>query len=95
MHLQGATVSSFYKVGKAKFWAVWLAKVKDGDTTFSNNFKKSSNYPRNIKVNEFDTLCNFVYEAYGLTKQAPFKTWWTDHLISTINVNLRMLVPSP
>ena len=28
----------------------------------------------NIEVNEFDTLCNFVYEAYGLTKQAPFKT---------------------
>ena len=25
------TVSSFYKVGKAKFWAIWLAKVKYGD----------------------------------------------------------------
>ena len=49
----------------------------------------------NIEVNEFDTLCNFVYEAYGLTKQAPFKTRRTDHLISTPNVNLRMLVPSP
>ena len=49
----------------------------------------------NIEVNEFDTLCNFVYEAYGLTKQAPFKTWQTDHLISAPNVNLRMLVPSP
>ena len=22
------TVSSFYKVGKARFWAVWLAKLK-------------------------------------------------------------------
>ena len=88
------TVSSFYKVGKAKFWAVWLAKVKSGATKLSNIFKKFSNCPMNIEVNESDTLCKFVYEASGLTKQAPFKTRWTDHLISTPNVNLRMLVPS-
>ena len=61
----------------------------------SNIFKKFSNCPINIEKNEFDTLCNFVYEAYGLTKQAPFKTRQTDRLISTLNVNLRMLVPSP
>ena len=67
------TVSSFYKVGKATFWVVCLAKVKTGDTTLSNIFKKFSNCPMNIEVNEFDTLCNFVYQAYGLTKQAPFK----------------------
>ena len=78
MHLQGA----IYKVGKAKFWPVWLAKVKVRDTTLSNNFKKFSNCPIDIEINEFDTLCNFVYEPYGLTKQAPFKTWRTDHLIS-------------
>ena len=57
--------------------------------------KKFSNCPMNIEVNEFDTLCNSVYEAYRLTKQAPFKTRRTDHLISTPKVNLRMLVPSP
>ena len=89
------TVSSFYKVGKAKFWAVWLAKIKAGDTTLSNIFKKFSNCPMNIEVNEFDMLCNFVYKAYGLTKQALFKTRRTDHLISAPNVNLRMLVPFP
>ena len=88
------TVSSFYKVGKAKFWAVWLAKVRSGATKLSNIFKKFSNCPMNIEVNESDTLCKFVYEASGLTKQAPLKTRWTDHLISTPNVNLRMLVPS-
>ena len=88
-------VLSFYEVGKAKFWAVWLAKVKSGDTTLSNIFKKFSNCSMNIEVNEFDTLCNFFNEAYGLTKEAPFKTRWTDHLISTPNVNLRMLAPSP
>ena len=88
-------MSSFYKVGKAKFWAVWLAKLKFGDTTLSNIFKKFSNCPMNIEVNEFDMLCNFVYEAYGLTKQASIKTRRTDNLISTPNVNLRMLVPSP
>ena len=88
------TVSRFYKVWKAKFWAVWLAKEKAGDTTLSNIFKKFSNCPMNIEVNEFDTLCNFFYETYDLTKQASFKTRRTDHLISTPNVNLRMLVPS-
>ena len=88
------TVSSYYKVGKANLWAVWLAKVKAGDTTLSNIFKKLSNYPMNIDGNEFDTLCNFFHKAYGLTKQAPFKTWQTDHLVSKPNVNLTMLVPS-
>ena len=44
----------------------------------------------NIEVNEFDTLCNFVYEAYCLTKQAPFKTRRAEHLISTPNVNLHL-----
>ena len=87
------TVSSFYKVGKGKFWAVWL--VKAGETKLSNMFKKFSNCLMNIEVNEFDTLCNFIYEAYSLTKQAPFKTWRADHLTSVPNVNLRMLVPSP
>ena len=67
-------MSSFYKVGKAKFWAVWLAKVKSGDTTLSKILKKFTNCPMNIELNEFDTMCNVVYEAYGLTKQAPFKT---------------------
>ena len=56
------------------FWVIWLAKVKARDTTLSNIFKKFSNCPINIKVNEFDTLRNLIYEAYGLTKQAPFKT---------------------
>ena len=87
-------VSSFYKVWKATFWAILLAKVKAGDTPLSNIFKKFSNCPMDIKVNEFHKLCNFVSEAFGLTKQAPFKKWWTDHLISMPNVNLRMLVPS-
>ena len=27
----------------------------------------------NIEVNEFGTLCNFVYEAYGLTEEASLK----------------------
>ena len=53
-------VSNFYKVGKAKFWTIWLAKVKAGDTILSNIFKKFSKCPMNIEVNIFDTLCNFV-----------------------------------
>ena len=88
-------VSNFYKVGKAKFWTIWLAKVKAGDTILSNIFKKFSKCPMNIEVNIFDTLCNFVYKAHGLTKQATFKTRQTDHLISMPTVNVRMLVPSP
>ena len=48
----------------------------------------------NIEVNEFNTLCNFVYESYGLTRQESFKTRRTDHLILTPNANLWMLVPS-
>ena len=88
------TVSSLYKVGKAKFWTIWLAKIKAGDKSLCTIFKKLSNCPKKIEVNDFDKLCNFVYEAYGLTKQAPFKSRRTDHLISIPNVNLRMLVPS-
>ena len=73
MHLQGAILCQVFIVGKAKFWAVCLAKVKVGDTTLANIFKKFSNYPMNIEVNGFYTFYKFVYEAYGLTKQALFK----------------------
>ena len=66
-------VSSFSKIGKAKFWVVWLAKVKAVDTTLSNIFKKFSNCPMNIEVNEFGMLCNFVYKAYGLTEKVSLK----------------------
>ena len=86
---------SFYKLEKTKFWAVWLAKLKVGDTTLANIFKKFSNCPMNIEVNEFDTLCNFVYEAYGLTKQPSFKMRRKDDLNSMPSLNLRILVPSP
>ena len=48
----------------------------------------------NFEVNEFDALCNFVYKTYSLTKQAPFKTRWKGQLISTPNVNLRILTTS-
>ena len=68
------TVSSFYKIRKAKFWIVWLTNQKAVGTTLSNIFKKFSNCPMNIEVNEFGTLCNFVYEAYGLTEKASFKS---------------------
>ena len=93
IHLQGPT--SFYKAGKAKFQALWLAKLKAGDTILSNICKKFSNCPLNIEVNEFDTSCNFIYNAYVFKKQAPFKTQWADRLVLTPNVDLRMLVPSP
>ena len=36
------TVSSFYKIGKAKFWAVWLAKIKAGEETQCTIFKNRS-----------------------------------------------------
>ena len=89
------SVSSFYKVGKAKYWTVWSAKIKVGDTNLSNIFIELSNRPRSIDENTFDSLCELVYEAYNLTKEVPLKTRRKDHLISTPNVNLRMLVPSP
>ena len=53
-------MSSFYKGGKAKSWAVWLAKVKTADTTLSNIFNKISNCPINNEMNELDTLCNLI-----------------------------------
>ena len=56
-------VPSFYKVGKDKFWAVWLANVKAGDTALSNIFKKFSNCLLNIKVNEFDTFWSTKHMA--------------------------------
>ena len=90
-----STVSPFCKIGKATFWPVWLAKVKPGDTTLSIIFKEFSKLPMNIYLNEFDTLRNFVYKAYGLTKQTSIKMRKTDHFISMPNGNIWMLLPSP
>ena len=38
--------------------------------------------------------CAALSTKHMASKQAPFKTWKTDHLISTHNVNLWMLAPS-
>ena len=48
-----------------------------------------------MEVKEFDTLCNLVYETYGLTNQVPWKARRTDELTSMPNVKLQTLVPSP
>ena len=89
------TVSSFYKVGKAKFWTVWCKKIEINDNILTGIFKKLSNCPSSITEEDFNALCDFVYDAYNLSKQTPFKSRRTDQLISTPNINLRMLVPSP
>ena len=89
------TVSSFYKVGKTKFWVIWQSKIKAGDNSLTNIFRRLSNCPLDIQIDDFNALCNFVYEAYGLTKASSFKSRRTDQLIFTPNINLRALVPSP
>ena len=57
-------------------------------------FQRLSNCPTRIEENDFMILCNYVYEAYNLTNQTPFKTRRTNNLIATPNINLRTLVPS-
>ena len=89
------STSSFYKVGKARFWAIWSAKVKAGDFTLSRIFEALSDRPEMVDENAFDTLCDFVYAAYNLTREASFKSRRRKQLISTPNLNLRALVPSP
>ena len=89
------TVSSFYRIGKAKFWDVWQSKVKAGSKDLTNIFKRLSNTPTDITLDDFNGLCQFVYEAYGLTKQTIFKSQRTNQLVTTPNINLRILVPSP
>ena len=71
-----------------------MAKNKSGDNSLTSIFQKLSNCPANIVLEDFNTLCKFVYEAYGSVKQTTFKSRRTDHLISTPNINLRTLVPS-
>ena len=89
------TVSSFYKIGKTKFWNVFYAMIKDGDLTLVLIFNELSNCPKGLSQSTLDSVCNFVYAAYNLTKDMPFNERRRKQLISTPNASLRMLAPSP
>ena len=69
--------------------------MKAGSKDLTNIFKRLSNTPTDITLDDFNGLCQFVYEAYGLTKQTIFKSQRTNQLVTTPNINLRILVPSP
>ena len=49
----------------------------------------------NIEVDEFEYIVQLFLRSIWLAKQAPFKRRWIDNLISTPNVNIQILVPSP
>ena len=89
-------VSSFYRIGKAKFWKAWQ-EMHQNDSTLTNIFINLSNQPASIDEITFHNLCAFVYSTYGIKHNidSPFKTQRTNQLIETPDANLRTLVPSP
>ena len=64
--------------GEKQFLHFWEKRLVSAELSINVpiplNSYKFSNCPMHIKMNEFDTLCNFVYETYALKKQAPLKT---------------------
>ena len=90
------TVSSFYQHGKAKFWKVWQENLEQNQT-LTEVFKHLSDQPHTVDEHIFNTLCSFVYAAYGIStlEGLSFKAMRVNHLINTPDPNLRALVPSP
>ena len=58
-------------------------------------YKRLSNKPKDIEPEEIDLVSKYVYRVYGMNKKSlSFKSQRVHQLITTPDVNLRMLVPS-
>ena len=89
------TTSSFYKVGKGKFWNKWMEMNKHSNS-LTNVFQQLSDQPKRITPDILDTIAKFIYHVYypNQRQKRSFSQMRMQQLIKTPDVNMRLLVPS-
>ena len=55
------TTSSFYQLGKAKFWKTWIKEHKNKNESLARTFTHLGDQPTNIDPNDIDIIAKYIY----------------------------------
>ena len=89
------TVSSFYNVGKARFWSEWM-KTNAVSSSLTEAFIYLSNEPTKISQDMIRTISEYIYRIYVLGAHTlnTFPEKRVHHLTKTAGISIRALVMS-
>ena len=90
------TTSSFYQLGKAKFWKTWMKQHNNNNESLTRTFIHLGDQPANIDPNDIDIIAKYIYNCYGLDTSSgtSFEALRLHQLLNTPNTCLRTLGPS-
>ena len=90
------TTSSFYQLGKAKFWKTWIKQHNNNNESLTRTFIHIGDQPTNIDPNDIDIIAKYIYNCYGLDTSSgtSFEALRLHQLLITPNICLRTLAPS-
>ena len=57
--------SSFYQLGKAKFWKTWMTQHNNNES-LTRTFVRLCDQPTNIDPNDIDIIAKYIYNCCGL-----------------------------
>ena len=87
--------SSFYQLGKAKFWKTWMTQHNNNES-LTRTFVRLCDQPTNIDPNDIDIIAKYIYNCCGLDTSSgtSFEALRFRQLLNTPNLCLRTLAPS-
>ena len=88
--------SSFYQLGKPKFWKTWMKQHKNNNESLTRAFIHIGDKPNNIDPNDIKIIAKYIYNCYGLDTSSgnSFKALHLHQLLNTSNMCLRTIAPS-
>ena len=88
--------SSFYQLGKAKFWKTWMKQHNNNNESLTRTFIHLGDQPANIDPNDIDIIAKYIYNCYGLgtSSGTSFEALRLHQLLNTPNICLRTFAPS-
>ena len=89
-------ISSFYQLGKFKFWKTWMKQHNNNNENLTRTFMQLSDQPTNNDPNYIDIIAKHVYNCYGLdtSSSTSFEALRLRQVLNTSSICLRTLVPS-
>ena len=90
------TTSSFYQVGKARFWKKWMRQHNNNNKSLTKKFIHLGELLTNIDPNDIDITAKYIYNCYGLDTSSGTddEALRLRQLLNTPNICLQTLVPS-
>ena len=87
------TTSSFYQLGKSKFWKTWMKHHNNNNESLTGTFIHLGDQPTNIDPNDIVIIAKYIYNCYDLDTSSgtSFEALRLHQLLNTPNICLRRL----